>query len=1590
MGKLDKILLSRAILTKTVLGAAAAAALTTGTVLGVSSYRSGNHFHPSDTERGFNANQVHFDDDQDVKGSDSTAEKDDSELWEQDSGADDTSGPQNDSHADFMFQRKRMQENFSDPLSVAGGTADTSMTAGGSGDTVYNVTNDRGSADVIIGGRPGGTTAVVPGNGGAGTGENPGGNSGAATPAKPDTPNTPGEPSAPSRPGNHDKPSKPDGGSSDNMNGGGTAAPPSVQGGSIANTVQDPDSGKTSAGLVGENDQTSTPYYEGQVKDSTAAEVVIQQPQNSSGDADPSALYAGQKNITARKVYNALETYVYVNENGGNFYYWSNLKDANGNDVHFGVFVRINGIWIGDTFFSFFNEATGEYDKTLDEIPSDATEIKISASYRLSAGSAWKDYADITYTLERNRIFILNRRLTENDKNTQFDNNILLNPYTDTSFDPDDESAVIDLYGYQRGLLGEERLSALFPGWQENGRLIPWMYHPAAGRHVIEPADMIPLPDNYTVQVKIRWYDTDTGAVTRSWGDAENGLAAAFLDETEPDLSVSAPQFSTTQKSVYMQTLTGYEGDPGSVLEVPEYVQAVDMGTENTLHEVDYIKIPDTVQYVNTKNYSEQPEGTQTAVKGITVKKGYIVDADSTAYAATADGILTNADGSAYLGIPYDMTELTVPENVEKVTLPNATQVTRLVLQAEAACDLPEIDFGGMDSGVIVVKPDAYHAFMSSNETALDGTSTRVASSDGRWEAYDGAYLENDTASKAKTLTRVQAQTGYYTLPSGVNAIGPEAFADAENVKNVVLPMGRDQITIAPDSFKNSNVDTILCPLKAQAEDVQAQLYAAGITEVRAIVLETNSRGETYYTDERSAEVVLMVGDPDATAFNGTIQAADGNTLSVTTLADGAFAGSQKLQWALLPESLTNIGAQAFYGCSNLEGIMIDAKKEASVGNAAFDNCTSLNFIASNAPSINMGGYSVSTGAAATVMYSPTRGIGYGEDWTYFDERSGVQRYDVVDIGSTKMLYGARDGQDWLGLRAGGHTEGELALPEETIELFNKAFYGNEGPFTINWSKLPDLQYIDNYAFAGSGLEGEVDTAVSLVGEAAFQSTNITKLVLNGYIQRLDMNSFVDCRSLTSVSITRGFEHNGSIYAGLFSECSALEDITIADFGNVPQLLTFSAFSAFTFNYEWTWQDTLQRVHIVSAWETGDELAPSYVKKWRYPLLGSMDVPYATGYMNLWDNTMVDLMFSGTWEDLYAETDAVVKQKLVDIENDIRTMPGAETKVEEPSEFYPYRVRGNDITLIGAPSNKTTIDLNNETLGLLDGWCLDYIGEGAFSNTKNLEYLILESGLAGIEQDAFRGVESDTLTMTFMDGNPPELLNFTSGEGYSFGIDESRIKIYILAWGDEEAYLRFIKKWIYPMAGYADYAEMYAAVAAGMPNAAEEEIHAKMEEILLPVENRIRRMLWHREWIPGASEFEESTTVDTHYPEVDKLSFELAPKKQEPEMVEPDDQNRNPDEKDDLTPAPEPNPGTNTDTSNGNTGEPPTTDGDAANEPAGDSTGKDNGSADTAAGDATVLPMPDGKHEIVIPSGPPESTSTEDNSTSAEDEGETE
>ena len=147
--------------------------------------------------------------------------------------------------------------------------------------------------------------------------------------------------------------------------------------------------------------------------------------------------------------------------------------------------------------------------------------------------------------------------------------------------------------------------------------------------------------------------------------------------------------------------------------------------------------------------------------------------------------------------------------------------------------------------------------------------------------------------------------------------------------------------------------------------------------------------------------------------------------------------------------------------------------------------------------------------------------------------------------------------------------------------------------------------------------------------------------------------------------------------------------------------------------------------------------------------------------------------------------------------------------------------------------------------------------------------MIFDNGFAGIEQDAFRGVESETLQLTFYDATPPALLLDTEGEPFDFGIDIERLHINSF---DADTCIDFIEKWAYPLAGYENYEKMYSAMRQSMMESAEnpeeittEAVHEKMTEILLPIENQLRGVIWY---------ISEDFSIST-LPQVEKLSFTL-------------------------------------------------------------------------------------------------------------------
>ena len=253
----------------------------------------------------------------------------------------------------------------------------------------------------------------------------------------------------------------------------------------------------------------------------------------------------------------------------------------------------------------------------------------------------------------------------------------------------------------------------------------------------------------------------------------------------------------------------------------------------------------------------------------------------------------------------------------------------------------------------------------------------------------------------------------------------------------------------------------------------------------------------------------------------------------------------------------------------------------------------------------------------------------------------------------------------------------------------------------------------------------------------------------------------------------------------------------------------------------------------------------NYIKKWRYLFAGYYDLDGQSAYQCLWSDLESALTDwdTGRIPD-EEEVDEFVEAVVLKYENRIRKMMGIAEAVD-PTEFYPYRVDKNgNITLIGASSDIDYALLWGDEIGLPSGWTLDYIGKGAFKRCKNLQNVWIDSSLVGIYENAFEGVESDSLSIIFWGSTPPKLLGLTEGTPFDFGVEYDKISLVML---DEKSKLEYLEAWKYPMAGYEDETHMKAAVykelSADGTEPSDEEVEKEINKRLKPVEKQLRKML---------------------------------------------------------------------------------------------------------------------------------------------------
>lgn len=1322
--------------------------------------------------REFRKNQVLFDNDTNNDSQGKTNEN--SKLWEKDEQSQNEESLQKQTQTDYLFKTSTPNKTIA--------VNDTTSSVANTESQNQNTTNTNQNSDVVYDIKDSNSSASsstdtvieVDGNGENTNTSSKNEVSGKDDSSKGDTSkddvDKPGD--KPFTPSPAPAPSKPDSGNT------GTYVP-NYQ-------IKDPTNSKKNN--PGDAYNPPKPYVEGNMKvdgdanDPNNASVYIRQGDFSEDDY---SLYEGQS-ITGMDVFNSLYTYVLSSDKSINVW----------NEKDYDKYIRVDSVSFdgGNSWHSF--PVT---------IPSDLSEdmMKIKVSWRLKTSGSWLERV-IDYVPKKTIVYILSQEVDAN--NPVIDTETVLN----SNLHPEIGDSIWMYYqplNYivtRNDWLDENNeLKYLISGWKEEGKAVGWNYPVTAGKHVLQPDKVVEVPEGYHISLDVYWMNPD------------------YVMNTEDE------------KLTYLQTLKYCTGEAEgtvitedgvqSIIRVPEYVQAISMDPFMA-NCYDQMEIPKSVIYVDTDSAP------------VCVYDRFIVDPDNPVYSSNEEGLLLNKAQDEIIAIPSKLQEIHVGPNIKKVNFGSTSSVNRIYLHATSFEELPEIDYSKLSDMTIYLDSSVFDEFVDTYSTEIQENQlqvARISEPDKIYNIEEGLLLNDNCAYK-----------GFFegdeiVLSNQVTAVEKEAFASLD-ATTLILSLDGSNVTFKKDSLKNSNVSTIVCSSSDQMNHVLKDLKQAGKEDVEVVLSSVSQEGYQYYkkVDIFGIEdYVLLKAEHSSEIFDGYLTTEEG-AYPISEVAANAFRGNQDVKIVTLPYLCTKIGAYAFYDCPNLEGMLIDSRSTITIGNHALDN-NGLRFVGSNAQTgIFEDGYNPAIGktgvtqeAQRSFFYVPTGSDGYASNCTQFGDGDGVAVYRIID---DQYLYGCdANGTPWLLLRA-GNVEGDLKLPETTIEMFQYAFSNNPNTFTVNFEELnldDSRLFIDAGVFYQTGLSGDLFFPQSyiLFGDYAFGDCENILSVMNDGLTSYNAMVFSNCTNLQSVVMG---EINGSLMDNLFYGCDALKTITMNGTA-IPSLSLYDQ-GAFQFNHAWSDEEEAENLTIV----LGDylkSLQNNLIKKWRYTFLGYYDFEGTSAYVSLWNNVYNNLIDWSTGKlPENEEVDAEVKDILLERENLIRRLLKIDT-VEEPLPYAIFDVDENGyISMRGFSGNIEELTFEAADLGMPDGWYPDYVEPDALKECKDLSQLYFSSDTITLKNNVLRGVESDSVSLVIYYAIP--LLQVEEeGTPYSFGIDDTKVIIQNYSFGT--TFEDFFELWKYPLAGYNTEESFAEAMKTKLIETGVEETNPEFEEKLQELEN---------------------------------------------------------------------------------------------------------------------------------------------------------
>ena len=414
------------------------------------------------------------------------------------------------------------------------------------------------------------------------------------------------------------------------------------------------------------------------------------------------------------------------------------------------------------------------------------------------------------------------------------------------------------------------------------------------------------------------------------------------------------------------------------------------------------------------------------------------------------------------------LTELTIPGNIKTIgnyAFRGCTGITGLTLE-EGVESVGEYAFASCTALTNITLPASLKELKS---YAFDACTAAAVCSISNVAAWCSIKFGNYTASPlyyTKGLTLNGSVVTNLVIPEGVETIPGYAFYNCTAITSVELPDGLR--TIESSAFTSCTGLTRL-DIPASVTKIGGTAFhsCSGLTGVYitdlaawcAIQFDAYAPGHPLYLAKR-----LYLNNQLAT----NLVIPEG----VTSIGTNAFYGGIHISSVSIPESVTSIGSSAFRNCAALTGVTLPSGI-TTIERSLFSGCTNLRSMTIPTGVTSIGEYAFSTCSAMTSIEIPETVTTIGE--YAFSSCSALTSLElpasVTSIGNYAFQYCSR--------------LTEMTIPTGITAISKYLFSGCSALTSVT---LPDVTSIGDYAFQNcSALTGiTIPETVEKIGTYAF------------------------------------------------------------------------------------------------------------------------------------------------------------------------------------------------------------------------------------------------------------------------------------------------------------------------------------------------------------------------------------------------------------------------------------------------------------------------------------------------------------------------